>query len=354
MEISRRKDEHIWKALWEGSQIGDTLLDDVILVHRALPEISMDDVDTTTEFLGYKISAPVAIGAMTGGTELAAKINTELAKAAERVGIPMYVGSQRIALERPESAWSFRVVREWAPNVPKIANLGAAQVAKMGEDELLDWANRAVEMIDAAAIAIHLNPAQEALQPEGEADFRGVLSKLRWLRRRLGKPIIIKEVGNGISMEVAAMVAPIADAIDVAGLGGTSFIAIEGARARESGAVDRGEIADTLNPWGIPTAASICEVRAVYLGTVIASGGIRSGVDGAKAIALGADLFAMSRPLLEAAMAGSAEGFLRRIIRELRTTMFLVGARRVPDLKRVPKVLGPRLVNWLSRRGITC
>ena len=354
MDIDRRKDEHIWKALWRGSQIGDTLLDDVILVHRALPELSLDDVETETEFLGIRISAPVAIGAMTGGTELAAKINARLASAAERLGIPIYVGSQRIAIERPETAWSFKIVKELAPSVPKIANLGGAQIARMSIDEVLDWANKAIDMIDAAALAIHLNPAQEAFQPEGDTDFRYVLDKLKIIKRRLNIPIIVKEVGSGISMEVAARVAPVADAIDVAGVGGTSFIAIEGERARERGLEYLGEMAKSFTTWGIPTAASICEVRSVYMGTVIASGGIRSGVDGAKAISLGADIFSLSRPLLEAAISNGVEQVLRRVIEELRRAMFLVGARRVEELKRAPKLIGPRLRHWLIERGLIC
>lgn len=354
MGINKRKDDHIYLASSEVSQVGSSWLEEVVLIHNALPELDMSDVELTSNFLGARVNAPVGIGAMTGGTELAGKINAELAKAAEEFGIPMYVGSQRVALVNPSVRWTFEVVKQNAPTVPKIANLGAPQLATLPEDKLADWAVEAVEMIDAYAIAIHLNPAQEVVQPEGEPHFRGVLDKIKLVKKATGKPVIVKEVGNGISKEVALLLSQVVDAIDVGGFGGTSFVAIEGARASDVGADLQRRIAETFKTWGIPTAASICEVRSVYGGFVIASGGIRSGLDGAKALALGADFFTMSQPLLRAALEGRLREEIRAVIEELKIVLFLTGARRVEDLRRVPRVYGTRLRNWIEQRSLRC
>ncbi|AAL63037.1 type 2 isopentenyl-diphosphate Delta-isomerase [Pyrobaculum aerophilum] len=352
MGIDKRKDDHIYLASSELSQIGSAWFEEVVLIHNALPEIDLSEVDLTTRFLGAPVKAPFGIGAMTGGTELAGKINAELAKAAEEFGIPIYVGSQRIALVKPEVKWTFEVVKQNAPHVPKVANLGAPQLAELGERELEEWVVQAIDMIDAYAIAIHLNAAQEVVQPEGEPRFKGVLEKLKIVKRAAGKPLIVKETGNGISKEVAARLSGIADAIDVGGFGGTSFVAIEGARAKESPLQKR--LAETYKWWGIPTAASICEVKSAYAGYLIASGGIRSGLDGAKAIALGANFFTMSQPLLKAALDGRLREEIAMIIAELKTAMFLTGARTVQELALVPRVYGPRLRNWIEQRRLTC
>ncbi len=351
--IGRRKDSHIFKAVRRESQVRGGLFGDVVLLHNALPELDFDDVSTETEFLGHKVSAPVVIGALTGGTELAGKINGALAEAAERLGVPMYVGSQRIAIERPETRWTFTVVKERAPNVPKIANLGAPQISRLEEARLLDWVNEAVEMIGASAIAVHLNPAQEVMQPEGEPWFRGVYDKLRYIKRRASVPLIVKEVGNGISREVARRLG-FADGIDVGGLGGTSFVRIEGLRSLEAKNDVKYRLSLRFARWGIPTAASVCEVRSVFGGLVIASGGIHNGVVGAKAIALGADFFASSRGFLKAAMRGRAPEKIAETIEELKTAMFLTGSRTVQDLRTCPRAYMGRLREWLEARGLKC
>lgn len=353
MDIDRRKNEHIFMASSSESQVGTTLLEEVVLIHKALPEIDLDDVDVGSNFLGRRISMPFIIGAMTGGTELAERINARLAKAAEEVGVPMYVGSQRIGIVRPEARRSFEVVKENAPSIPKIANLGAPQISRLPEDELAEWAKQAVEMIDASALAVHLNPAQEVFQPGGEPHFKGVLDKLRALRKSLNLPLIVKEVGNGISKEAAALLSDAADVIDVAGFGGTSFVAIEGARAKQTNA-ELAELAEEFKYWGIPTAAAICEARSAFKGPLIASGGIRGGLDGAKALALGADYFSASQPLLKAALEDAVAKALAQIKRELTIAMFLTGSRKIEELKSAPKVLGPRLESWLRQRGVEC
>ncbi|ACB39006.1 type 2 isopentenyl-diphosphate Delta-isomerase [Pyrobaculum neutrophilum] len=354
MEIDRRKNDHIYLASSEISQVGSPWFDEVILIHNALPELDLSEVDTTAKFLGAEVKAPFGIGAMTGGTELAGKINAELAKAAEAFGIPIYVGSQRIALVKPEVRWTFEVVKKNAPTVPKVANLGAPQLVELDEVKLAEWVSQAVDMVDAHAVAIHLNAAQEAVQPEGEPRFRGVLEKIKVVKRAAGRPLIVKEVGNGISREVAARLAGVADAIDVGGYGGTSFIAIEGARAAGAGAQLRRRIAETFKLWGIPTAASICEAKSGYGGYIIASGGIRSGLDGVKALALGASFFTMSQPLLKAALEGRLKEEIETVVAEVKTAMFLIGARTVKDIASAPRVYGPRLRSWLEQRGLTC
>ncbi len=230
--IESRKNDHIRIASEYNVEEGNNLFNEVHLIHIALPEMDFDDVNTATTIFNKRLSFPFIIGAMTGGTETAEKINATLARCAEEFGIGMYVGSQRVAIVKPETARSFRVVAENAPTALKIANLGAPQVSRLDEKVLSDWVLQAIDMINADAIAIHLNPAQEVFQPEGEPWFKGVIDKLRFIRKVANRPLIVKEVGNGISMEVArALVSRVGpDAIDVAGTGGTSFIRIESIR----------------------------------------------------------------------------------------------------------------------------
>jgi isopentenyl-diphosphate delta-isomerase len=349
--IENRKDEHIKIAASNDVEEGNSLFDEVQLVHNALPEIDFDDVNPSVSIFGKRLSFPFIIGALTGGTETAERINGTLARAAEEFGIGMYVGSQRVAIVRPETARSFRVVKDNAPSALKIANLGAPQVSRLSERELIDWVNEAVDMINADALAIHLNPAQEVFQPEGEPWFRGVLSKLRLIRRITNRPLIVKEVGNGISMEVAKMLAEVpVDAIDVAGSGGTSFIVIESIRRRDTSE------SGVFRNWGIPTLLSICEVSSVYDGLVFASGGVRNGLDGAKAIAVGADAFSMSRPMLLSALKGydTVKDTISRIMWEFKVAMFLTGSRTINDLKKAPIVASLPVLLWLIQRGVKC
>ncbi|ADY02419.1 isopentenyl-diphosphate delta-isomerase, type 2 [Vulcanisaeta moutnovskia 768-28] len=350
--IENRKDDHIRIASEQNVEEGNNLFNEVHFIHIALPEIDFDEVNTSITIFNKKLSFPFIIGAMTGGTETAEKINTTLAKCAEEFNIGMYVGSQRIAIVKPETARSFRIVAENAPTALKIANLGAPQVSRLDEKILVDWVSQAIDMINADAIAIHLNPAQEVFQPEGEPWFRGVIDKLRFIKKIANRPLIVKEVGNGISMEVARILASRVnpDAIDVAGIGGTSFIRIESIRA---GAIDE---ANVFSGWGIPTAIAICEVRNVYDGVIIASGGIRSGLDGAKAMAIGANAFSMSRPLLLAALKGFDETkkFIGKLLREFKIAMFLTGSRNVNELNNAPVVFGQTIISWLGQRNVSC
>lgn len=351
MSIFSRKDDHIRIVSTMDVESGWTLFDEVHLIHNALPEMDFDEVNTEVTVFNKKLSSPFIVGSLTGGTELAAKINSTLARIVEEMRLGMYVGSQRIAIQNPEVRWTFEVVKENAPTALKIANLGAPQISRIDESKIIDWVNEAVDMINADAVAIHLNPAQEVFQPEGEPWFRGLLDRIRYVSRSVNRPIIIKEVGNGISREVVLRLRDTGiGAIDVAGAGGTSFIKVEDVRSGSPG------LSQIFEGWGLPTAVSICEVRSAFEGLIIASGGLRSGLDGAKAIALGADLFSMSRPMLQGALKGLEEA--RRVILDLlrafRIAMFLTGSKNVSELKNTPVVLGPRITTWLRQRGISC
>jgi isopentenyl-diphosphate delta-isomerase len=322
-----RKAEHIALSLQTGMQSDRNPFDDYVFEHEALPELDFAEIDTRVRFLGKPLAAPLLISSMTGGTEAAAAINRNLALGAEQARIALAVGSQRKALEDPAQAASFRI-RDAAPTIPLLANLGAVQ---LNYGFGLDACEAAVRMIDADALVFHLNPLQEAIQPEGQRNFAGLLAKMEAVAARLSVPVIVKEVGSGITRETAwALAGRGLRIIDVAGVGGTSWARIEGRRA------DDDDLGALFADWGIPTPESIRQVRAVPGVTLIGSGGIRSGLDAAKAIALGADLVGMAAPFLAPALdapeavAAKAE----RIIHELKIAMFCLGARTLDDLKR--------------------
>lgn len=322
-----RKAEHIRLALDARMQLGTNPFDEYRFGHEALPEIDMAEIDTSVEFLGRRLSAPLLISCMTGGTEAAGLINRNLAAGAERTGVAVGVGSQRKALEDPEKADTFRV-RAVAPSVPLLANLGAVQLNYgMGVREC----RQAVDMIEADALVLHLNPLQEAIQPEGQCNFAGLLPKIGEVVREVGVPVAAKEVGSGLSARAARdLAAQGVRILDTAGVGGTSWARIEAARA---GDVEIGEI---FAGWGLPTPLSIQEVRQVPEVTVIASGGIRNGVDAAKAIALGADLVGMAYPFLAPAMESPEKvaDKVRRFVQELKICMFCLGVKTVAELRQ--------------------
>lgn len=324
-----RKLEHIRLALEPRMQLGvRSWWDDYSFGHEALPEIDIAEVDTSVEFLGRRLAAPLLISCMTGGTEAAGLINRNLAAGAERTGVAVGVGSQRKALEDPSKADTFRV-REAAPSVPLLANLGAVQLNYgMGVRECRE----AVGMIGADALVLHLNPLQEALQPEGQCDFSGLLPKIGEVVRSLDVPVVAKEVGSGLSERTArALAAQGVRILDTAGTGGTSWARIE---AQRSGDLDLGEL---FAGWGLPTPLSIQEVRRVDGVTVIASGGMRNGLDVAKALALGADLAGMAYPFLRPATESPERvaDQVARIVRELKICMFCLGVKTVAELRRI-------------------
>lgn len=323
-----RKAEHIRLALDERMQLGGrSAFDEYSFGHEALPEIDMSEIDISVDFLGRRLAAPFLISCMTGGTEAAGAINRNLAAGAERTGVAVGVGSQRKALEDPAKADTFRV-REVAPSVPLLANLGAVQLNYgMGVREC----RQAVDMIQADALVLHLNPLQEAIQPEGQCNFAGLLPKIGEVVRELGVPVVAKEVGSGLSARAARSLAGQGvRTLDTAGVGGTSWARIEAARAGDA------EIGEIFAGWGLSTPLSIQQVRQVPDVTVIASGGIRNGLDAAKAIALGADLVGMAYPFLAPAMESPEKvaGRVRRFVQELKICMFCLGMRTVAELRR--------------------
>jgi len=352
-QIEKRKTDHIQICLEENVQARHvtTGFEDIHLIHKALPEIDRNKINLSTIVLNHKFSAPLIVEAITGGTAEATKVNVAIAQAIEQLGLGMGVGSQRAAIENPKLESSFRIVREKAPTAFLIANIGGPQIArKYGVKD----AEKAVKMINADALAIHLNPLQEAVQPEGETNYKGVLNKIKEIAQALDVPVIVKETGAGIAAEEAKILenAGVA-AIDVAGAGGTSWAAVEYHRAKKLRDEHRQRLGETLWDWGIPTAVSVVEVtQSVHL-TVIASGGVRSGMDVAKALALGANLAGLALPILRPATKGSEEvkKELQLIIEELRNTMFLVGADSVQKLKEAPVVITGKTADWLRDRG---
>ena len=332
---SSRKLDHLRICAECEVESGDAGFMDIRFVHNALPECDMGTIDVSSRFLNHTFSSPLFISAMTGGHPGTKDTNARLARAAERYGIGMGVGSQRAALENPSRADTFSIVRDEAPHAFLVANLGVVQLRDHG----IEWAERAVEMIEADAIAIHLNFLQEAIQPEGDQNALGCLSAIGGLCRDFRTPVIIKETGCGISADTARQCwGAGVNAIDIGGWGGTSWAAVESVRADESGN-EHDKRLKTLGKdfieWGIPTVVSLAEVLACG-GPVIASGGIRSGLDIAKALALGADLCGMALPLLKPAM-DSDEALgrtIERIHQELTAAMFLTGSAHPADLKK--------------------
>jgi len=352
LETSNRKLDHLRITLLEDVEAGDTWLDFVKVPHRAVPELNLEEVVTEIEVFGKKLSAPLIVTGMTGGNEHAAKINAVIAEVVEELGLGMGVGSQRAAVERPELEWTFRIARERAPNALLIANLGAPQLLKgYGLEEI----KKAIDMIDADAIAIHLNAAQESFQPEGDVDYKGLLNKLSELVDKVEKPIIIKETGAGLDYESVKALRELGiKAFDVSGSGGTSWVRVEMYRAREKGDEVLATVADWMSSWGIPTAASIMEARAAAPDAlVIASGGIRDGLHAVKSLALGADLVGVALPALKAAYEGKEElkKFLKSMMLSIKIGLFLTGSPAPEHIKGKAIVLGP-LKEWALERGI--
>lgn len=334
----KRKEEHLHISLNHDVEFKEisTGFEEYRFIHQALPEIDLAGVDISTRLFGKRLNAPLVISSMVGGIDTATRINKNLAQAAQALGLAMGIGSQRCFIDEPAVAPTYQV-RDVAPDIVLFANLGAVQLNnKYSAVEC----QRAVESIEADALVIHLNPLQEALQPEGNTNFAGLLGKIESLCRELKVPVIVKEVGWGIAENVARKLAEAGVAgIDVAGAGGTSWSEVERCRI-PSGATNN--IAAAFASWGIPTAQSIKMARRgapdLFL---IASGGIRSGLDAAKAIALGADAAGIATPLLKAAdiSADDVITSIREVIEGLRISMFCLGAGDISKLKNSPLLI---------------
>ena len=350
--IEKRKQRHLKLSIDENvqSDIG-TGFEDVRLIHSSIPEIDLEEVSTETELFGKKLASPLIVSAITGGTEYAKEINSTLASAVEELGVGIGVGSQRIALENPSVAHTFSVVRERAPSAMVMGNIGCPQLS-------LGWgveeAQRCVDMIQADALAIHMNPLQEAVQVRGETRYRGVLAKIGEVASALKVPVVMKETGCGISLEDAEKLESVGvAALEVSGVGGTSWSAVEHHIAKAEGKRDQEALGESLWNWGIPTAISVVETSRSTDLKIIASGGMRTGVEMAKAIALGADAVGIARPFLQKAVEGPEplKEHIENILLEFRTVMFLVGAKNVNELRSAPVVILGRTGEWLRLRG---
>jgi isopentenyl-diphosphate delta-isomerase len=352
-ETQKRKSDHIRISLEENVQAREatTGFEEVRFIHRALPEIDRDEIDLSTTAFNHEFAAPIIIGAITGGTDEATKINARIAQAVEKLGIGMGVGSQRVAIENRRLVKTFATVRKQAPNAFLIANIGAVQLVN---GYTVREVKNAVEMIDADAVAVHLNPLQEAVQPEGQTNFKGILAKIIEIANELDKPIIAKETGAGVAAEEAIKLEKAGvKGIDVSGVGGTSFAAVEHYRWKRTQKSPMGSLGNVFWDWGIPTVASIVEVSQSTNIQIIGSGGVRNGVDVAKAIALGSCLASFSQPILRAAVEGlkQTSNVISMMINELRNAMFLAGAESVNSLKKTPVIITGKTAEWLRLRG---
>jgi len=338
-QIKSRKGEHIQINLEKDvASALTTGLENYRFIHQALPEMSLADVAMEQALFGKWQRVPVLVSSMTGGTERAARINRHLAEGAEEVGLVMGVGSQRAAIADPSLAESFQV-RRFAPNILLFANLGAVQ---LNYGYGIDECRQAVEMIEADALILHLNPLQEALQPEGDVDFRGLADKIADVRAKLGMPVIVKEVGWGLSVEAAQLLYDAGvDALDVAGAGGTSWSQVEMYRNPDP---YRAQTAGAFIGWGIPTVESLLAVRQVYKDRpVFASGGLRTGIDVAKCLALGANLGGMAGQFLRAADESleATVSTMQMISDQVRVAMFACGARNLDQLNQDKLIHNP-------------
>ncbi len=345
-QTSSRKLDHLRLCAETDVAYGDSGFSDVRLVHNAVPECAVSDIDTSISFLGRKLSAPIFLAGMTGGHPDTTEVNRTLAAVAEAKNLAMGVGSQRAALENPDLEESFAVARDTAPHAFLAGNISAVQLRDHG----IEWAERAVSMIDADALCIHLNFLQEMIQVEGDRSAVGVLETIRETVRALNVPVIVKETGSGISREAAAKLFEAgAAAVDVGGFGGTSWAKIEKARASDK---SHQMLGDTFLEWGIPTAVSVFEVAQVRAKPVIATGGLKNGLDAAKAIALGADMAGFALAVLPDAMKGydALHGRIETIEGELATAMFLTGAQNISELAKVRYYLTGKVREMTNNR----
>ena len=348
-----RKQDHVDIILKEDVRARANLWDEVTLVHEAVPDVDLDRVDLRTTFLAKELRAPIMIASMTGGYPDAERINGNLAQAAAEHGVGMGVGSQRAALLSPEARRSFTVVRDH--DVPFVAaNIGAPQLVQQSKPPLSrSQIDELVKMLEADALIIHLNALQEAVQPEGDLHAKGVLDAIRDLSKSLGVPVIAKETGAGMTRASAMRLkeAGVA-ALDVGGLSGTTFAAVETFRAKAEGRVDRERLGQLYRDWGIPTPASVLEANVGL--PLVATGGLRSGLDAARALALGATLAGFASAILTPAnrSADEASAFLAQVKLELRTACFLTNSAKASDLVNAPLVVGERTARWMALRGL--
>ncbi|MBN1170172.1 type 2 isopentenyl-diphosphate Delta-isomerase [Candidatus Micrarchaeota archaeon] len=319
MTTESRKKDHVELVVEKGAQYEKTAgFERIDFIHNALPEINFDDVDLSTEFLGKKIKYPMLITGMTGGYADAKKINRSLAEAAQKYGIAFAVGSQRAMIEEPALKETFQV-RDVAPDIPLLSNIGAYQLKKYSFQQI----ESLVDSIGADGLAIHLNPLQEIIQKEGDQDYSGVLAAIAKTCDRIGVPVVVKETGAGISQDAALKLKEAgASYIDVSGSGGTSWSKVEYMRADATPGFDN---------WGIPTVLALIECRNTL--PLIASGGIRDGIDAAKSISLGADIAGAAYPFIKAMSENRLPSYIEMFQKQMKICAYLTGSKTIPDLK---------------------
>lgn len=345
-DIGSRKSDHLELAI--SGDVGfrrTNLFEQVTLVHNSLPELRYADLDLKTRVADLTLKSPIMISAMTGGTLATGAVNRQLAEVAEEGGYAIGLGSQRAMVAGgrvdPKIGASYQLRAE-APHAPILGNLGVVQAASMSTALVEDM----VGFVDANALCLHMNPAQELMQPEGDRDFIGCLDGIARLASDLSVPVIIKETGCGVSRELGdRLVQRGVKHLDVAGAGGTSWVGVEARRNPQ----DDGGSGELFWDWGIPTAASVIQVKSCGFSTVIASGGIKTGLDVARAVALGAHAAGIARPVLQALSRDGRSGalaFLRKVESDLKMAMLLCGARDLKGLQTAPHHLGPELLSW--------
>jgi isopentenyl-diphosphate Delta-isomerase len=348
--IGQRKSDHLDLCAKEdvGFREKGTLFADVRLVHDALPDLDEAHIDTSCELFGKTLRAPLVVAAMTGGTDEAGRINRELARLAEERGVAFGLGSQRAMVKRPGARESYSV-RDVAPTTVVLGNLGVVQARDMSTEDVAG----AVRDVGADALCIHLNPAMELVQPGGDRDFSRGLETIARLVRELPVPVVVKETGCGLSTRVARRLLGVGvEHVDVSGAGGTSWVGVETMRAEAQGDAAARALGDALWDWGIPTAASVGALAPLGFRTLVATGGVATGLDVARALSLGATAAGIARPLLKALVAAgpaAAGEALDGVIRELRAVMLLTGSRDLRALRAAQKVIVGELAGWIEQ-----
>ena len=344
MSISNRKADHIQLCIDGdvGFKTKTTLFEEVDFLHNALPELHVNDIDLRSEFAGQPLKAPLFIAAMTGGVDRAETINRDLASVAQDLGIGFAFGSQRPLLTHGITAGY--TVRDVAPDIPLLGNLGLVQAVQASTTEI----ESLIEQSGLSALCIHLNPAMEVVQPEGDEDFRGGLKCLARLVKELSIPVVVKETGCGLSSHVGSLCKDLGiRSVDISGAGGTSWVAVETHRAIDH----KRSLGEQFWDWGIPTAASVVQTAEQGL-EVCSTGGMRNGLMVAKAIAMGASCGGLARVVLQAYADGGKDGakeFLEITIQEIRIAMLLTGSKNISELQSQPLILGDRLLKWIPK-----
>ncbi len=353
-EVSARKLDHlVLTAFYDVRHGTTTLLEDVFLVPRALPDTSLDSIDTSIVLFGKRLRAPILVSGMTGGHELAKQVNAAIARAVEELGLGMGVGSQRAMLRDPSLTDTYTVVRREAPNAVIIANIGAVQLRKLNINDV----ERLVEALEADALAVHLNVPQEIFQPEGDRDFSGVLRALEKLLESIDIPIVVKETGHSIDPTTVSALASIGvEYIDVSGAGGTSWVRVEELRARNQGDRRLASSARLYRNWGLPTAVALAAARwAAPNVCLLAGGGVWDGLLALRAIALGADAVTIALPVFKAFIENGFHGvleYLETYIDSFKRGMLLLDAQSIRDLYGAHIALGERLAWLLKALGV--